>query len=241
MPSVEELTKRMNEVMNTANENVKSAQRKQKEQADKSRRETPNWKVGDFVFVSTQNFRCFNKLKEKFIGPFRIIENINDVSYKVELPIKYQVYNVFHSSLLKSSYESNPELFLNRTTINVQPSVVKSVNNDEEDEWEVEKLIDRRRKRNRLEYLVRWKGWSSEYDAWKTVGQLNNSRRLMKDYDQANLDQVEEVNRVQSYSKDVSIAPGRIVESLQCEGRIRKGRGRRYKARTKRSTSVKHT
>jgi len=61
---------------------------------------------------------------------------------------------------------------------------------DEEDEWDIEKLIDRRRKRNRLVYLVRWKGWSSEYDEWNTVDQLKNARGLMRDYDQANLDQV---------------------------------------------------
>ena len=87
----------------------------------------------------------------------------------------------------------------------------------------------------RSEYLVRWKGWSSEYDEWKTVDQLKNARRLMRDYDQENLDQVEEVNRVQSHSKDVLIAPGRVVESMQCEGRMKKGLGRRCKARTRRS------
>ena len=80
-------------------------------------------------------------------------------------------------------------MFPNRTITNVEPPAVKSVNNDEEDEWEIEKLIDRRRKRNCLEYLVRWKGWSSEYDEWKAVDQLKNARRMMRDYDQANLEQ----------------------------------------------------
>lgn len=235
MPSVEEFAKRMNEVMNRANENMRSAQLKQKEQADKNRRETQNWKVGDYVFVSTENFRGFNKIKEKFIGPFKIIEKINDVSYKVELPAKYQVHNVFHSSLLKTSYENVPELFPNRTIINVQPPVVKSVNKDEEDEWEIEQLIDRRKKRNRLEYLVRWKGWSAEYDEWKTVDQLKNARSLMKEYDQKHLNSVEQLSRVNDVGNSVLVAPGRVIESMQCQGRIRKGLGRRCKARTRRS------
>jgi len=212
MPSVEKFVKRISEIMMQASETMKSAQDKQKEQADKNRRETPNWEVGDLVFVSTENFKRFNKLKEKFIGPFKIIEKLSNVSYRIELPVKYQVHNVFHSSLLRSSYENDSEMFPNRTVINVQPPAVKSVNNDEEDEWEIEKLIDRRRKKNRIEYLVRWKGWSSEYDEWKTVDQLKNARRLMRDYDQENLDQVEEVNRVQSHSKDVLIAPGRVED-----------------------------
>jgi len=235
MPSVEHFTKRMSEIMKTASENMKFAQDKQKEQADKNRRETPNWEVGDAVFVSTENFKGFNKLKEKFIGPFKIIEKLSNVSFRIKLPIKYQVHNVFHSSLLRPFYENNSEMFPNRTVVNVQPPVVKSVNKDEEDEWEIKELLDRRRRRNRLEYLVRWKGWSPEYDEWKTVDQLQNARQLMMDNDQENKAQSEEVNRIQNYNDGVLTAPGRVVESMQCEGRIRKGLDRRCKARTRRS------
>ena len=65
--------------------------------------------------------------------------------------------------------------------------------------------------------------------------QLKNARQLRRDYDHANLDHVEEINRVQTHSKDFLIAPGRVVESMQCEGRIKKGLGRMCKARTRRS------
>jgi len=40
---------------------------------------------------------------------------------------------------------------------------------------------------------------------------------------------------VQSHSKYVIVSPGSVVESMQCERRIRKGLGRRCKARTRRS------
>ena len=55
---------------------------------------------------------------------------------------------MFHSSLLWPSYGSDPGLFPNRAIINVQPPVEKSVNHDEEDEWEIEQLVDRPTKRN---------------------------------------------------------------------------------------------
>ena len=47
----------MSEIMKTATENMKIAQHKQKEQADKNRRKTPNWNVGDSVFVSTEELQ----------------------------------------------------------------------------------------------------------------------------------------------------------------------------------------
>ena len=125
MPSVEQFAERMSEIMRQANENIKAAQIKQKEQADKNRQETPNWEVGNLVFVSTENLKGFNKLKEKIIGPFKIIKKLSNVSFRVELPAKYQIHNVFHSSLLRSSFENDSEMFPNRTIINTQPPVVK--------------------------------------------------------------------------------------------------------------------
>ena len=234
MPSVEKFVKRMSEVMRAASENLKLAQEKQKEQADKHRRETPNWSTGDRVFVSTENFKGYNKLKEKYIGPFKIIKKLNEVTYRIELPARYRVHNVFHSSLLKPSNESDSRAFPNRSIINTQPPIVKSID-DNEDESEIEEMMDRRKRRNRIEYLARWKGWSSEYDEWKTVNQLNNARRLMREYDTKHLSSIEKLNQVGNSNENVMIAPGRVVESMQCQGRIRKGRGRRCRARTRRS------
>lgn len=37
-----------------------------------------------------------------------------------------------------------------------------NINDEEEDEWEVEKILDRRVKRKKVEYLVKWRGWSGQ-------------------------------------------------------------------------------
>lgn len=36
----------------------------------------------------------------------------------------------------------------------------RNVKDEQEDEWEVEKILDKRIKKNKVEYLVKWKGWS---------------------------------------------------------------------------------
>lgn len=84
----------------------------QKVQADKHRT-NQLFEVGDPVLLSTKNIslmssgnKATHKLARKFIGPFKIIEKINDVAYKLDLPMPYhRIHNVFHVSLLEK-YDS---------------------------------------------------------------------------------------------------------------------------------------
>jgi len=43
---------------------------------------------------------------------------------------------------------------------------------DEEGEYEVESIADKRMKKGKVEYLVKWIGWSSDDNTWEPVGNL---------------------------------------------------------------------
>ena len=97
-------------------ENIKIASAKAQEQIKKrneymaeyaNRKRSPHQlKVGDLAFLSTKNlkFEGNKKLNPKFVGPYKITEAINDVTFRLDLPDSMKarkIYNAFHASLLR--------------------------------------------------------------------------------------------------------------------------------------------
>jgi len=88
-------------------DNLLKAQARIKHQADKNRSERI-LQVGDMVYLKIQPYRHTSlsihhslKLHSKFYGPFRILEKIGKVAYKLLLPEGCQLHPVFHVSQLK--------------------------------------------------------------------------------------------------------------------------------------------
>ena len=56
---------------------------------------------------------------------------------------------------------------------------------DRQPEWEVEKVLGSRRRRNQLQYLIRWKGFSEAHDSWEPSTHIN-ADQLIEDFHQEN-------------------------------------------------------
>jgi hypothetical protein len=105
--AVEELLQHRQQVMSILQENLVATQGRMKQQADKHRLER-QFEVGDWVFLRLQAFkqesmqRKYGKLGPKFYGPYKVIQRVGKVAYKVELPKEASIHPVFHVSFLKA-------------------------------------------------------------------------------------------------------------------------------------------
>jgi hypothetical protein len=78
-----------------------------KQYQDKTRREV-NFQTGDWIWLWVQHRTTIcitqaakSKLALKFFGPYQVTAKIGNVSYRLKLPDKARIHEVFHMSLLK--------------------------------------------------------------------------------------------------------------------------------------------
>ena len=108
--------------------------------------------VGDLVWLKTNNLTLpaslTKKLSPRWVGPFPITQVINRNSYRLQLPASWRLHPVFNVSQLKPHHGGRPA---------VEEPVFTT---DQGPEYEVGEILQHRvGPRNRLELLIRWKGY----------------------------------------------------------------------------------
>ncbi|XP_075466192.1 centrosomal protein of 70 kDa [Ascaphus truei] len=153
---------------------LQTAVAKQKTKADRHRQMGPSFKPGDLVWLSSKNISLKTpspKLSPRFLGPFKILEKINSVAYRLDLPPTMKVPSMFHVSLLKAFVPSPHFPVPSR-----KPNPVSTLG---QQEYEVQSLIDSRWSKNKLQFLVHWKGYGPEESSWSDSGSASSSCRIL--------------------------------------------------------------
>ena len=178
LPAVAERLTTLQEAQKDIMDNLQLAQRRFKQGADRRRKPTPGFHVGDKVWLSTRNLRLkvpSKKLAPKYMGPFQVTAQINEVTFRLDLPDSIRVHPVFHCSLLKPYVENT---FTGRHSPPPPPVRVQG-----EEEFVVEKILDSRIHRGKLQYLIGWEGYPPEDNSWEPEENVH-APRLVKEFHQ---------------------------------------------------------
>nr|GFA20804.1 reverse transcriptase domain-containing protein [Tanacetum cinerariifolium] len=72
-------------------------------------KEVVTWKGIPVSIISDRDLRKREKLNPRYVGPFKVLERIGDVAYKLDLPEELsRVHNTFHVSNLKKCHADEP-------------------------------------------------------------------------------------------------------------------------------------
>ena len=115
-----------------------------------------------------------NKLLPKREGPFPITEVLGPLTYRLKLPAQWKIHPVFHASLLTPFRESD----VHGPSFSTPPPELV----DGEEEYVVEAITAHRKYRNRMQYRIKWKGYSSSEDTWEPESHLRNAAAMLQEY-----------------------------------------------------------
>lgn len=177
-PNAHDFSKSLSELHDYCREQIAVAQSQYQAPADRHRSPIPtSFEPGAKVWLNTKNIktsRPSKKLDHKRLGPFKIIERISSSAFRLELPHAMRfLHPVFHASLLTPHRQNN---IPNRHQPPPPPVELEG-----HTEYEVIAILDSKRVRNKLRYLVRWAGYenSSESETWEPAENVANSHELV--------------------------------------------------------------
>ncbi len=155
VPTVMDWLEEMEQARNRALAEMGQAQKIMALRNQGNRRFKP-YNKGDQVWVEGTNIKTLYplaKLSPKRYGPFKVLEQLSEAVYRLEIPWHWKIHNVFHANLIMPYKET--ELHGPNFT-HPPPDLIEG-----EQEFEVEKILDTQPRGQgcKIHFLVKWKGY----------------------------------------------------------------------------------
>jgi len=186
-----------------------------KKYVDRHRGEVEEYRVGDLVLLSTKDLkyqivgRRTEKLTERFVGPYKVKSIVSMNAIELELSSIVRIYPVVNVSRVQR-YTSQVE---EQKKEMPQPMVIEG-----EEEWEMEKIMNKRRVQGKDKYLVRWKGCMVEEDTWESRENLKNASDLVEEFEKEYEREEKEETRRQEMEEEKNVfnreLPGKYTAKL---------------------------
>ena len=142
----------------------------------------------DLVFKE----RPTKKLMERYVEPYRIEEVVSSNAVKLQLPSLMRIHLVVNVSRIVKYKEQVKEQKKEKR----KPVEVKGV-----EEWEVEKILNKKKMRGVEKYLIRWKGFMAEGDIWERKENLKNAEELIEEFERGEVVVRQQVKEKKEYKR----------------------------------------
>jgi len=114
------------------------------------------------------------KLTEHFVGPYQVKGIISTNTIELDLPNTVRIHPVVNVSRVQR-YKDQIE---GQKKEQPAPVIIKG-----EEEYEVEKILNKKKFREKDQHLVQWKGYMVEEDIWEPRENLGNAEDLVKEFE----------------------------------------------------------
>jgi hypothetical protein len=132
------------------------------------------FKLGQKVWLEGKNLKTIynKKIAPKREGPFKITKLLSPLTYSLNLPPTWCIHNVFHTLLL-TSYVKNEVHGPNYTRLPAE------LTEQEEEEWEVERIIGHQKRGRGYQYHVLWKGYPITEATWEPEAVFKHAQEML--------------------------------------------------------------
>ena len=150
-----------------------------------------SYRPGESIRLSTKNIKTKRnpKLDHRYLGPFEIVEAVENQAYKLKLHVKWHIHLVFQTSLLEKDVkkrEAVDQKIADQLKFEEEEQREQEVDSIMESMVFVEEAIDGRPLG--LYYLIHWKRETHAEDTWEPIKGTAHLRRLLKKYHAENPD-----------------------------------------------------
>ena len=136
---------------------------------------------GDKAYVQKRGARRNQpsaSLDDKYWGSFPVKQKVGQSSYELELPPQTRIHPVFNSNVLKRA--ATDPFPGQRLQNQPPPDIIEG-----QEEYKVEAILDKKVKRNGVQYRVKWKGY--EKTTWQPTSNLEQARDAVENFEQRNM------------------------------------------------------